>query len=230
MKLNTEHHGSGPRTVALIHGLANDSTVWAGLVDLAVATGRYTVITVDLRGHGRSDRAPTYSVEDFADDLVETLPANVHGVVSHSLGGAVVARAVHRLAPVCAVYLDPGFRLALPDTGIGGFLVRRVRWSIPLLAAVRGRGCALPPSATRRRCSRTRRRDSGTGAWPCPSCRTSRSTPTAPPARRPGPRWSSRGMRPTSSPIRCPNSWSRPAGTSCGRTRSDTRWCWRTPG
>lgn len=144
MKLYTEHHGSGPRTIALVHGLANDSSVWADLVELAVATGRYTVITVDLRGHGRSERATTYGLADFTDDLVETLPAGLHGVVSHSLGGAVVARAVDRLAPTRAVYLDPGFRLALPDTGLGGFLVRRARWSIPLFAAVRGRGVRTP--------------------------------------------------------------------------------------
>ena len=144
MKLHTEHHGSGPETIALVHGLANDSTVWADLVELAVATGRYTVITVDLRGHGRSERATTYELADFADDLVETLPVGLHGVVSHSLGGAVVVRAVEQLAPTRAVYLDPGFRLALPDTGLGGFLVRRARWSIPLLAAVSGRGVRTP--------------------------------------------------------------------------------------
>ncbi|TGO04620.1 alpha/beta fold hydrolase [Serinibacter arcticus] len=144
MKLHTEHHGSGPETVALVHGLGNDATVWGDLVELAAATGRYTVVTVDLRGHGRSDRARTYALADFADDLVETLPTELHGVVSHSLGGAVVARAVDRLSPARAVYLDPGFRLALPDTGLGGLLVRRARWSIPLFAAARGRGVRTP--------------------------------------------------------------------------------------
>lgn len=144
MKLHVEHHGSGPQVLALVHGLANDGTVWGGLVERAVATGRYTILAVDLRGHGRSERATSYGLKDLADDLVETLPAGLHGVVSHSLGGAVVARAVDRLAPERAVYLDPGFRLALPDTGLGGFLVRRVRWSIPLFAALRGRGVRTP--------------------------------------------------------------------------------------
>jgi pimeloyl-ACP methyl ester carboxylesterase len=99
---------------------------------------------VDLRGHGQSDRAATYTLDDFADDLVETLPSGLDGIVSHSLGGAVVARALDRLAPQHAVYLDPGFKLALPDAGFGGFLVRRARWSILLFAAAGSRGVRKP--------------------------------------------------------------------------------------
>ncbi|QLD11945.1 alpha/beta fold hydrolase [Microbacterium oleivorans] len=144
MKLHIETTGSGPKRIAFVHGLGNDGTVWEDLVRLAASSERYTLITVDLRGHGRSDRARSYALDDFADDLVASLPAGLDGIVSHSLGGAVVVRAVERLTPASAVYLDPGFRLALPTSGLGGFLVRRVRWSIPLFAASAGRGVRTP--------------------------------------------------------------------------------------
>ena len=71
-----------------------------------------TVTTVDLRGHGASDRSDDYGIDAFADDLVETLPTGLDLVVGHSLGGTVLERAVGRLAPAHALYLDPGFRLA----------------------------------------------------------------------------------------------------------------------
>jgi len=144
MRLHTETTGTGPEHIAFVHGLGNDGTVWDDLIRLAGDTNRYTCTTVDLRGHGQSDRAATYTLDDFADDLVETLPMGLAGIVSHSLGGAVVARAVDRLAPRHAVYLDPGFKLALPDVGLGGFLVRRARWSILLFAAAGSRGVRKP--------------------------------------------------------------------------------------
>jgi len=122
VKLATEVHGAGPRRVALVHGLGADGGTWRGLTDRLVAAGGVTVTTVDLRGHGASDRADDYSVRAFADDLVETLPVGLDVVVGHSLGGSVLERAVERLAPACAVYLDPGFRLGLPTGGLPGRL------------------------------------------------------------------------------------------------------------
>lgn len=122
MRLATQVEGAGPRRIALVHGLALDGALWRGLTDRLVAEGGVTVTTVDLRGHGASDRADDYSVRAFADDLVETLPAGLDVVVGHSLGGSVLERAVARLAPSQAVYLDPGFQLAIPTTGLTGRL------------------------------------------------------------------------------------------------------------
>ena len=122
MKLATQVHGAGPHRVALVHGLGADGATWRGITERLVAAGGVTVTTVDLRGHGESDRADDYSVRAFADDLVETLPAGLDLVVGHSLGGSVLERAVARLAPSHAVYLDPGFRLAIPTTGLTGRL------------------------------------------------------------------------------------------------------------
>jgi len=121
MRLATTTHGDGARQVALVHGLGADGALWRGLTDRLVADG-VTVTTVDLRGHGASDRSEDYRVAAFADDLVETLPPGLDVVVGHSLGGSVLERAVARLAPSQALYLDPGFRLGLPTEGLLGRL------------------------------------------------------------------------------------------------------------
>ena len=129
MQLHRVTTGSGVRHVGLVHGLGADGATWAPVVDRLVATGRVTVTTVDLRGHGESDRAGSYGIEEMADDVAEALPRGLDAVVGHSLGGSVLVRAVARLQPVRAIYLDPGFRLALPTTGIRG----RLFWAAPLL-------------------------------------------------------------------------------------------------
>jgi pimeloyl-ACP methyl ester carboxylesterase len=129
MQLTTTTTGSGPRRVALVHGLGADGGTWGPFIERLAATGRYSVTTVDLRGHGASARAESYRVDDMADDLVESLPTGLHSIVGHSLGGAVLVRAISRLAPERAIYLDPGFALSLPTTGIAG----RLFWLAPLL-------------------------------------------------------------------------------------------------
>ena len=57
VRLATATHGDGPRRIALVHGLSTDGALWHGLTERIVADGGATVTTVDLRGHGASDRA-----------------------------------------------------------------------------------------------------------------------------------------------------------------------------
>ncbi len=156
MKLATQTHGEGPRRIALVHGLGSDGAVWRGLTERIVASGTTTVTTVDLRGHGASDRSDVYTVTAFADDLVDTLPTGLDLVVGHSLGGSVLERAVGRLQPAHALYLDPGFHLKLPTEGLAG----RLFWATaPVTLAVaalgqkfrsRGRPPLAPPDAALR--------------------------------------------------------------------------------
>lgn len=130
MQLQTTTIGAGPRQVGLVHGLGASAATWAPFVERLAATGRYTVTTVDLRGHGTSPRAESYRIDDMASDLVDSLPSGMHSIVGHSLGGAVLYRAVAGLAPERAVYLDPGFALALPISGLAG----RLFWMAPLVS------------------------------------------------------------------------------------------------
>lgn len=113
--------------MGLVHGLGADGATWRPLIDRMLAAGGITVTTVDLRGHGTSPRASSYALDALADDVAETLPHGLSVLMGHSLGGPVVLRAVERLAPRHAVYLDPGFGLALPTTGAAG----RLFWAAP---------------------------------------------------------------------------------------------------
>lgn len=122
MRLAMKESGEGPRTVALVHGLTADGALWESLTERLVARGDTTVLAVDLRGHGDSARADEYTLARFADDLVESLPAGLDAAIGHSLGGAVLGHAAARLRPRRAVYLDPGFALALPTVGLRGRL------------------------------------------------------------------------------------------------------------
>ncbi|WP_395366093.1 alpha/beta fold hydrolase [Streptomyces sp. YH02] len=118
MLLHTTTWGSGDRIALLVHGLMADHRTWRR-VGPALAERGYRVIAVDLRGHGLSGRASgpaAYRPEDYAGDLVETLPAGAELAVGHSLGGLVLARALDRLGPARAVYSDPAWHLgAGPD-------------------------------------------------------------------------------------------------------------------
>ncbi|RKT36111.1 alpha-beta hydrolase superfamily lysophospholipase [Microbacterium sp. AG1240] len=130
MRLHTTTVGDGSRHVGLVHGLGGDGDTWRPLVDRMLRAGEYTVTTLDLRGHGRSERATSYRLDDFADDVSTALPVGLDAVIGHSLGGSVLVRAVDRLTPRRAIYLDPGFALALPTTGVAG----RFFWAVPALS------------------------------------------------------------------------------------------------
>lgn len=108
MKLWTTTVGDGPKTAALIHGLAADSGTWFEVAPWIADQG-YTVTLVDQRGHGRSARSENYGPRDLADDLVETLPRGLDLVIGQSLGGRSLLLAADRLSPGRAVYLEPGW-------------------------------------------------------------------------------------------------------------------------
>jgi len=107
MQLHVEESGTGERTIVLLHGFNCDSADWWELTPALIDRG-YHVLALDLRGHGRSHRAGSYRIDEFADDVVETLDG-VHSklIMGHSLGATVTGLVVDRLLPDRAVYLDP---------------------------------------------------------------------------------------------------------------------------
>ena len=105
--------GSGARTVLLIHGLSCDSDDWVW--QLGPLAGRYRVVAVDLRGHGRSS-APSsgYTPPELAADLagfIEVLALGPVIAIGHSLGGVVAsALAVeYPLLVEAVVTIDPAY-------------------------------------------------------------------------------------------------------------------------
>lgn len=80
--------------ILLLHSLAAHSHWWDWVAPLWA--DRFHVLALDLRGHGRSERAtpPAYTFEDYAADLAElikTLGFQQPIVVGHSLGAYVGA-------------------------------------------------------------------------------------------------------------------------------------------
>jgi pimeloyl-ACP methyl ester carboxylesterase len=87
-------HGSGARTLVLVHGWTCDESSWARQIDALAPTFR--VVTVDLPGHGKSG-APTgpFSMAAFADaiEAVRTaIKADTLVLVGHSMGTTVITR------------------------------------------------------------------------------------------------------------------------------------------
>jgi pimeloyl-ACP methyl ester carboxylesterase len=83
-------YGEGEQTLVLVHGWGGSQRIWASQVDDLAQ--RYTVVTVDLGGHGLSGRPAKASLAGLAQDLVAVLDAvGARRVVliGHSMGGLV---------------------------------------------------------------------------------------------------------------------------------------------
>lgn len=83
-------YGEGETLLVLIHGWGAGQSIWTSQVeDLAQ---RYTVMTVDLRGHGASGRAGGGAIAELAKDVEAALDAAGAPraiLVGHALGGLV---------------------------------------------------------------------------------------------------------------------------------------------
>src|SRR4029077_21298211 len=66
VELNHRIGGSGPH-VLLLHAVGMDSTFLEPLA--AILSKDFTVLTADMRGHGRSPYLPAAGVSDYADDV-----------------------------------------------------------------------------------------------------------------------------------------------------------------
>jgi pimeloyl-ACP methyl ester carboxylesterase len=99
-------------TLLLLHGVTRRALDWTPV--FPALTGMGNLFACDFRGHGESERAPSYLVTDYVDDVVEFLCAEMDSsvvIVGHSLG-AMVAAAVAARVPerVRALVLeDPPF-------------------------------------------------------------------------------------------------------------------------
>ena len=163
MRLHHTLHGSGPLLV-LLHGLGGSADDWE--LQVPAFSQRYTVLTLDMRGHGRSlpPRArPSFTVQQMADDvaaLIESLPhfppTHLHTtppfphtsthVLGLSLGGCVaLALALRHPQLVRSLVLVNTFaRYQAAGVGGAGRFLRRL-WlfafaPMPVLAAFIARG------------------------------------------------------------------------------------------
>jgi len=92
VKLYYEDRGEGI-PILFVHGWTSNNWMWFNQVDYF--TEKYRVITIDLKGHGASDKPKAeYLMKDFASEL-DIFVSKVIGkekfvLVGHSMGGMIV--------------------------------------------------------------------------------------------------------------------------------------------
>jgi pimeloyl-ACP methyl ester carboxylesterase len=99
-------------TFLLLHGVTRRALDW--MPAFPALSGLGNLFACDFRGHGESEKATSYLVTDYADDVVAFLCAEIDSsvvIVGHSLGAMVAAAVAARLPErVRAVVLeDPPF-------------------------------------------------------------------------------------------------------------------------
>lgn len=123
MELTHQILGNGPIAI-VIHGITESRESFRPI--LAELASHYTVLAVDLRGHGLSTSADPYDVITLATDVHDTLvSAGIADstvpplVIGHSLGG-LVASAYAAIFPSRAVInIDQPLKLAAFKDGLG---------------------------------------------------------------------------------------------------------------
>lgn len=92
-------YGSGEPAIVLVHGWSCDANYWNAQLDALKA--KYTVVLVDLAGHGASGRNRTdWSMANYGEDVaavVRQLPNHQIIIVGHSMGGTVALEATRRI-------------------------------------------------------------------------------------------------------------------------------------
>ena len=110
VKLAYEEAGAGP-AVVFVHGWTCDRSHFAPQVRHFAQTHR--CVSVDLRGHGESDKPEqAYTIDGFADDVIwicGELGVTRAVLAGHSMGGAIALAVAARSPDLAAavVMLDP---------------------------------------------------------------------------------------------------------------------------
>jgi len=121
--IQVEDHGSKYPVVLFLHFGGANLRMWNPVLPYFIERAR--CITLDLRGHGRSDAPATgYHIDDMAEDvagvLTELAAAPAH-VVGSSIGAEVgLALAAHHPDLVCSLVADGAF-----ESEYGPYSVRR---------------------------------------------------------------------------------------------------------
>jgi pimeloyl-ACP methyl ester carboxylesterase len=120
-RLAIRRGGGSKRPFLLVHGLSSNARLWDGVAHRLVAAG-HEVLSVDLRGHGRSEQtADGYTTDQCADDLAALcLARGLTGdrepvVAGQSWGGNVAVSLAARHDAAAAVALVDGGWIALGD-------------------------------------------------------------------------------------------------------------------
>jgi len=107
LRVHYEVTGTGDTALVFVHGWLGNTRWWDAQRDYF--RDRYTVVQIDLPGHGASDKTrAAWSAAQYADDIkavVDELTARDVVLVGHSMSGAYVVEAAPRIANTRAVVL-----------------------------------------------------------------------------------------------------------------------------
>lgn len=100
IELNGARHsylsqGEGP-PIVFVHGLGGTQNVWHGVID--ALSLHHHCVALDLRGHGRSGGAGTFSMKGWAQDveaLITALELPPVTLVGHSMGTLIAQQLAH---------------------------------------------------------------------------------------------------------------------------------------
>ncbi|MEJ2553071.1 MAG: alpha/beta hydrolase [Gammaproteobacteria bacterium] len=127
---------SGLSPLLLIHGAASNMTRWTEFTQTTALTANRDVISIDLRGHGRSLYRGRIGLEIWGDDIAallhrENWPRAV--LIGHCLGAnvAMMFAARHPRLTAGVVLVEPMLRQAFI-----GKLARLSRMSLPVKAMI----------------------------------------------------------------------------------------------
>ena len=92
--LNYRIDGDGGEPLVCIHGVGSCLEAWSGVVERL--KDRFTILTFDLRGHGRSSRIKgRYEIDDFVAEtlaLADKAGFSTFNLAGFSLGGLIAQR------------------------------------------------------------------------------------------------------------------------------------------
>jgi lipase len=102
-------------TLVCLHGVTGHGGRFSRLAQRRLVE-RFHVLAPDLRGHGRSSWEPPWRLEQFLDDVLETVPPEAGLWVGHSFGGRLLLElvAAHPDRVERALLLDPAIWVPPP--------------------------------------------------------------------------------------------------------------------
>ena len=111
----TNDFQSGKPTLVFVHGLSGSSSAWVEYEKKF--NGKYNILSLDLRGHGKSIKFKNYrdyEIKKFAEDINELivhLNLDKFTLISHSFGTLIALEflAQHQNLVVSSVFLSPSF-------------------------------------------------------------------------------------------------------------------------
>ncbi len=133
--------GQGDPAIVLIHGWATDAHYWNA--QIALLQARYTVVALDLAGHGGSTKSRTdWSMEKYGYDVatvVQRIPNQQVILVGHSMGGTVALEAARTLGDrvIGIIVVDALKSVGLPPLSPSQIQTRVAPFRTDFIGAVR---------------------------------------------------------------------------------------------